>query len=110
MQAGVDRDALAGHQYFSAAGLRMVPIDEVRAIYAHRDLFEGYRNVQVESFRIAPRLDASAPETAVVVATVHYAEGPSGRIDATLDLEQTGWRLRSIALVRSGGTLTPVTA
>jgi hypothetical protein len=100
MRAGADANALAGHSLYSAEGLREVTRQDVDALFARRDLFDGFRNVSVSSLRFAPGTGPAIPESATVIAVSHYDHAAPARIVAQLDLDPSGWRLRSIRITR----------
>lgn len=101
MRAGAEGDVLAGHSLFSDEGLRISQTDRVSNLFAERDRYEQFDYVRVESFRTHPASSPGRPETATVVATVYYTDGRPGRIDAELDLDPRGWRIRAIQVVRA---------
>jgi hypothetical protein len=100
MEAGRDRDVLAGHALFSAQGLTNYSRDELADLYAERRLFEGYDRLKVTSFETYPNDDPFVPKTAVVAAVVHYDTGQPARLEAELDLEETTWRIRTVRYSR----------
>jgi hypothetical protein len=102
MAAGSRQDVLGGHVLFSEAGLRETSPADLAARYDERELYVGYDHVRVTTFRVLLPTDQISPETAVVVATAYYDGAPTSRIDARMDLEEAGWRLRSINVTRSG--------
>lgn len=101
MEAGQSGDVLGGHRLFSERGLRANNPGEVARLFERRNLFEGYRSVRVDRFDVQEPESPSMPETAIVVATVTYDQGPPARIDARLDMEPLGWRIGSIRIARS---------
>jgi hypothetical protein len=102
MRAGAADDALAGHRLFSATGLNDLTRDDLATLYARRELFEGFDHVRVRLFRVRPPAYPAGAETGTVVATVYYVGRPPARLDAELDLEAGGWRLRTVRITREG--------
>ena len=100
MRAGADGNLTEGHRQMSLDGMADVSRDELAEIYGLRDLFDGFDHVQVDSFRIEPSDQPGDMETATVTATVYYDSRPPALLEATMDLEPSGWRIRSIRLSR----------
>lgn len=100
MEAGRDRDLVAGHALFSVDGLSNYSREDLADYYDERHLFEGYDRLKVTSFESTPNPDPFVSQTAKAAAIVHYENGPPARLDAELDFEETAWRIRSVGIAR----------
>ncbi len=95
MQAGVEGDTRAGHRLFARQALRTVRVEDVAAQFADRELFAGYRGLEIISAQFGSPARRGQTD-ASVVARVLYDGRPAGRLAAHLTLEAGRWRLLSI--------------
>jgi hypothetical protein len=100
MQSGEDQNVITGHALYSVEGLRRTSRDDLADLYGQRHLFEGFERVRVTSFERVPSDDPLAPEMAVARALVFYDTDPPAQIDARLDADASGWRIRTIHIAR----------
>lgn len=100
MRAGAADNPRIAHTLLSVTGIRRYDVSDVSALFAQRELFEGFERLQVRSMRMLPRESPAAAESAVVEATIRYEALPPARLRATLSLEEGDWRIETIEVSR----------
>jgi hypothetical protein len=95
MQAGVEQDANAAFVLFSDRGQLKMPLTRIETLFsnANRDLFIGYRNLQVTSYNIHtgsgddPFSDLNLPDGTFIIlrGTIHYNDDVDSTFSAVLE-------------------------
>lgn len=101
MRAGAAQNARIAHTLLSVSGIRRYEVSDVAALFAQRELFEGFERLQVRSMRMLPPDGPVDPERAVVEASVRYEALPPARLRATLSLEEGDWRIETVEISRA---------
>ena len=101
MRRMADKDPASAYALFSSRAKRNLPVAELERMDrdANYALFEGYRDVEITGMtvRTAVNTNPNVPQgiVAEVSATVSYAGGFSGSLQAVLEKEHGSWTFDS---------------